>query len=145
MSIGYNGLPRGCSDDLLPWAREAESPLDVKYLYVCHAEANAILNKNTASVAGCRLYVVLFPCNECTKLLLQAGISEVVYFSDKYHDRCAAHIARAAALAPATIAAPSCPPCSVPMTASRRMLDMASVRYRQHTPRDPAITIAFRE
>jgi len=71
----------------LPWAREAASPLDTKYPYVCHAEMNAILNKNTASVRGARLYASLFPCNDCCKLILQSGIVEVVYLSDKYHDR----------------------------------------------------------
>lgn len=53
--------------------------------YVCHAEMNAVLNKNTANLKGCRIYVALFPCNECTKLIIQSGITEVVYYSDKYH------------------------------------------------------------
>ena len=64
VGIGYNGFPWGCSDELLPWARKADSWLDTKYPYVCHAELNAIMNKNTASLEGCRIYTTLFPCNE---------------------------------------------------------------------------------
>lgn len=119
IGIGYNGFPRGCSDDELPWAREGASELDTKYPYVCHAEMNAILNKNTATLRGCKIYVALFPCNECAKLIIQSGITEVVFFSDKYHD-------------------------SVSMTASRRLLDLASVRYRQHHPKAPSVCIEFK-
>ncbi|XP_067578060.1 deoxycytidylate deaminase isoform X2 [Pseudorca crassidens] len=75
VGIGYNGMPNGCSDDLLPWRRTAESILDTKYPYVCHAELNAIMNKNSADVKGCTMYVALFPCNECAKLIIQAGNS----------------------------------------------------------------------
>jgi dCMP deaminase len=70
VGIGYNGFPRGCSDDELPWARENEDPLQTKYPFVCHAEMNAILNKNSADVKGCTIYTALFPCNECTKLII---------------------------------------------------------------------------
>lgn len=73
VGIGYNGMPNGCSDDLLPWRRTAENKLDTKYPYVCHAELNAIMNKNSADVKGCSMYVALFPCNECAKLIIQAG------------------------------------------------------------------------
>ena len=83
VGIGYNGFPLGCSDDALPWARSAPSELDTKYPYVCHAEMNAIMNKNSESLEGCRIYVTLFPCNECAKLIVQSRIAEVVYFSDK--------------------------------------------------------------
>ncbi|GIL57629.1 hypothetical protein Vafri_12820 [Volvox africanus] len=89
LGIGYNGFPRGCCDSDLPWAKEARSPegglnpLATKYPYVVHAEANALLNKNAASVAGARIYVTMFPCNECAKLLIQAGVREVVYHEDK--------------------------------------------------------------
>jgi len=85
VATGYNGFPRGCSDDAFPWAREAENPLDTKYPYVEHAEINALLNRNTASLHGCTLYSTLFPCNNCTKHIIQAGIKEVIYFDDKYH------------------------------------------------------------
>ncbi|KAL3152300.1 hypothetical protein ABBQ32_001371 [Trebouxia sp. C0010 RCD-2024] len=85
LSIGYNGFPRGCPDMKLPWAKLSPSgnPLQTKYPYVCHAEMNAIMNKNTASLSGARLYVTMFPCNECAKLLIQAGIREVVFYEDK--------------------------------------------------------------
>ncbi|KAK4569051.1 hypothetical protein RGQ29_004448 [Quercus rubra] len=73
LGIGYNGFPRGCSDDKLPWAKKSKSgdPLETKYPYVCHAEVNAILNTNHASAAGQRLYVTMFPCNECAKIIIQ--------------------------------------------------------------------------
>ena len=70
VGVGYNGFPKGCSDDDLPWAREAEDPFDTKYPYVCHAEQNAILNKNSAEVKGCTIYTAMFPCNECTKMII---------------------------------------------------------------------------
>ena len=117
-SIGYNGFPAGCADDALPWAREAASgsPLDTKDPYVVHSEANAILNAG-GSVRGCALYVALFPCCECAKLIIQAGIREVVYHCDKYRD-------------------------TIPMLAARRMFALAGVACRQFTP--PAdIHIAF--
>jgi len=118
VGIGYNGFPIGCSDDTLPWARKADSKLDTKYPYVVHAEVNAILNKNAASAKGSRCYVTLFPCNECAKIIIQSGIAEVVYFSDKYHDSDA-----------------SC--------ASRRLLELAGVATRQHVPEMDALTINF--
>ena len=106
LSMGYNGFPKGCSDDEFPWAREGE-PLEQKYLYVVHSELNAILNYRGGSLEGATLYVSLFPCNECAKAIIQSGIRTIVYDEDKYHD------------VPATIA-------------SRRMLDAAGVRYYQY-------------
>ena len=82
-SIGYNGLPKGCSDDEFPWGKEGET-LNTKYPFVVHAELNAILNAKGKDLSGCRIYVALFPCNECAKAIIQSGISEVVYLSDKY-------------------------------------------------------------
>ena len=82
-SIGYNGLPKGCSDDEFPWEKEGEM-LNTKYPYVVHAELNAILNAKGKDLSGCKIYVALFPCNECAKAIIQSGISEVVYLSDKY-------------------------------------------------------------
>ena len=108
LSVGYNGLPAGCSDDDFPWAREGDV-YDTKYAYVCHAELNAILNSGTADLRGARIYVTLFPCEGCTKALIQKGISEVIYDSDKYHDM------------PATMAA-------------RRMLDSAGVQCTKYAP-----------
>ncbi|KAH7856587.1 hypothetical protein Vadar_003169 [Vaccinium darrowii] len=85
LGIGYNGFPRGCSDDTLPWSKKSKTgnPLETKYPYVCHAEVNAILNTNHASAAGQRLYVTMFPCNECAKIIIQSGVSEVIYFVEK--------------------------------------------------------------
>ena len=103
LSMGYNGFPIGCSDDAFPWAREGE-PLDTKYLYVTHSELNAILNYRGGSLEGAKLYVSLFPCNECAKAIIQSGIKTVVYNCDKYENT------------------PS-------VTASKRMLDAAGVRY----------------
>uniref|UniRef100_K3X9Z3 dCMP deaminase n=1 Tax=Globisporangium ultimum (strain ATCC 200006 / CBS 805.95 / DAOM BR144) TaxID=431595 RepID=K3X9Z3_GLOUD len=118
VGIGYNGFPNGCNDDELPWARSSASPLDTKYPYVCHAEMNAILNKNSTDVKGCTIYVALFPCNECAKLIIQSGISRVVYYSDKYNG-------------------------DWKFVASRRLLDMAGVAYVQHQPQFSHLTIDF--
>ncbi|MEK7498508.1 MAG: dCMP deaminase family protein [Patescibacteria group bacterium] len=118
IATGYNGLPRGCSDDDFPWSREAENPLDTKYPYVVHAESNAILNKNIASLDLCQLYGTLFPCDGCAKLIIQAGIEEVIYFSDKYHD-------------------------TNESVASRRMLDAAKVNYRQYQGQLKEIKLIF--
>ena len=83
ISTGYNGFPFGCSDDEYSWEREGE---DTKYKYVVHAELNAILNANGKSLKGARIYVDLFPCNECAKAIIQSGVSEIVYLYDKYAD-----------------------------------------------------------
>ncbi len=86
VSVGYNGMPTGCIDDEMPWERSAESSLDTKYPFVCHAELNAILNSNISGVAGATLYVTLYPCNECAKAIIQCGIKRVVYLENKYAD-----------------------------------------------------------
>ncbi len=83
LSMGYNGFPSGCSDEDFPWAREG-SELETKYPFVTHSELNAILNYRGGSLEGTKLYVSLFPCNECAKAIIQAGIRTVVYDSDKY-------------------------------------------------------------
>ncbi|MBP0974192.1 MAG: dCMP deaminase family protein, partial [Oscillospiraceae bacterium] len=113
VSVGYNGMPRGCSDDELPWEREGEF-LATKYPYVCHAELNAILNSNVP-LRDCTLYVTLFPCNECAKAIIQSGIRRVVYLSDKYAGTDA-------------------------ITASRTMLKMAGVETEQYVPTGNEIT-----
>ena len=118
VATGYNGLPRGCSDDEFPWARQAESTLDTKYPYVVHAEANAIQNRNIFSLKECKLYNTLFPCNECTKQIIQAGIEEVIYFNDKYHD-------------------------TLESVASRRMLEAAKVKYRPYEGKLKEIKLVF--
>ena len=86
LSVGYNGFPMGCSDDEFPWDREGEDPLQTKYLYTTHSELNAILNYTGGSLTGSKLYVSLFPCNECAKAIIQSGIKEVIYDCDKYAD-----------------------------------------------------------
>ena len=115
LSTGYNGLPKGCSDDEYPWEREGE---ETKYPYVVHAELNAILNCNGNSLRGARIYVALFPCYECAKAIIQAGLAEVVYLSDKYKDTPA-------------------------VQASKRMLGSAGVVMRQMKPLRDSITLNF--
>lgn len=83
VSTGYNGMPKGCSDDVYPWERNGEA---TKYPFVVHAELNAILNSGGRDTRGCRAYVTLFPCNECAKALIQSGAKEIIYKSDKYAD-----------------------------------------------------------
>ena len=117
LSTGYNGFPKGCSDDEYPWNRD-ESKGDTKYPYVVHAELNAILNASGKSLAGAKVYVALFPCHECAKAIIQSGISEVIYLSDKYHST------------PSTIA-------------SRRMLGDAGVKLTQLKPTKAQIVLGF--
>lgn len=117
VGVGYNGFPWGCSDDELPWEREG-SYLDTKYPYVCHAELNAVLNSNTADLQGARIYVALFPCNECTKVIIQAGIKEIIYLADKYKD-------------------------TDSVRASKIMLDRAKIPYRQFFPDRESILLQF--
>ena len=93
VGVGYAGFPAGCSDDELPWAREGAA-LETKYPFVCHAELNAILNRNSTDLGGCTIYTTLFPCNECAKAIIQSGITEVVFLSDKYRESDAAEAAR---------------------------------------------------
>lgn len=104
VGMGYNGLPKGCSDDEFPWGNVGET-LNTKYAFVVHAELNAILNSYT-SLKGCRIYVSLFPCNECAKAIIQSGISEILYEDDKYAQTDA-------------------------VKASKRMLNAAGVKYTQ--------------
>ena len=110
VSVGYNGFPRGCSDEEFPWDRTADNQNDTKYPFVCHAELNAILNSYGREMNGSRIYVALFPCNECAKAIIQSGISEVIYISDKYAhtDNC---------------------------RASRRMLEAAGIKLTQFESR----------
>ena len=85
LSMGYNGFPNGIGDDEFPWEREGEE-YDTKYPYVTHSELNAILNYRGGSLEGAKLYVSLFPCNECAKAIIQSGIREVIYMDNKYAD-----------------------------------------------------------
>lgn len=84
VSVGYNGFPKNCSDDEYPWEKQGESFMDIKYPYVVHAELNAILNAGGRSLKNCKLYCSMYPCNECAKAIIQSGIKEVYYLSDKY-------------------------------------------------------------
>lgn len=104
VGIGYNGFPFGCDDDIFPWNNDTDF-LNSKYPYVVHAEPNAILNANS-SLDNCSIYVTLFPCHECAKLIIQSGIKEIVYLSDKYNGTDSS-------------------------IASKRMLDAANVKYRK--------------
>ena len=115
ISTGYNGMPKGCSDDEYPWEREGD---ETKYPFVVHAELNAVLNANGRDLRGSKLYVALFPCNECAKAIIQSGVKEVVYLSDKYD--------------------------GTPLNlASKRMLDAAGVKYTQLRTSLKEITLDF--
>jgi len=93
VGVGFNGLPRGCDPNLFPWDREGGF-LDTKYAYISHSETNALDNADRSKVRGSRLYVSLFPCNECSKRIIQNGIKEVIFLSDKYHNTDAAEASR---------------------------------------------------
>ena len=115
LSLGYNGMPTGCDDDNMPWEREGD-PVNTKYMYVCHAELNAILNRGDVSLANSILYVTLFPCNECAKAIIQSGINEIVYMSDKYANQANTIV-------------------------SKRLFDMVGIKYRQYEPTGRKICI----
>ena len=117
LSMGYNGFPIGCSDEEFPWDREGDM-VESKYAYVTHSELNAILNYRGGSLKGAKLYVSLFPCNECAKAIIQSGITEVIYLSNKYKD--------------------------TPETrASKRMLEAAGVKLTQLVPEKNEIVLDF--
>lgn len=108
-------MPTGCMDDSLPWEREG-APLETKYMYVCHAELNAILNNAGGNLRGAKIYTTLFPCHECAKAVIQSGLSEVIYLSDKYSET------------DSTIA-------------SKKMFDMAGVKYTPYRKSNRSITL----
>ena len=118
LSMGYNGFPLGCSDDEFPWSREGTNLLETKYIYTTHSELNAILNYQGGSLEGTKMYVTLFPCNECAKAIIQAGIKELVYKSDKYAD-------------------------TIPVKASKKMLDAAGVKYSLYKSTGREINISL--
>jgi len=115
LSMGYNGFPNGCSDDTFPWEKEGDGN-ETKYPFVTHSELNAILNYRGGSLEGAKIYVSLFPCNECAKAIIQSGIKTIVYDVDKY------------ANTPSVIA-------------SKKMLDAAGVRYYQYKRTGRKLTI----
>lgn len=119
VGAGYNGLPIGCHDDDFPWDKQGEF-LDTKYPYICHAELNAILNNIGMDLHGCKIYTALFPCNECTKAIIQSGITEVIYLSDKYEG-------------------------SDVFKASKIMLDKAGVTYRKVEVKISSLVLSYHE
>ncbi|MBM3412051.1 MAG: dCMP deaminase family protein [Bacteroidetes bacterium] len=119
VGAGYNGFPTGCNDDEFPWDKQGEF-LNTKYAYVCHAELNAILNNIGTTLDGCRIYTALFPCNECAKAIIQSGIKEVIYLSDKYNGQDSA-------------------------MASRKMLETAGVFCRKVITTHLSLTLSFAE
>lgn len=119
VGAGYNGLPAGCSDEDFPWEKQGDF-LHTKYPYVCHAELNAILNNIGMDLTGCRIYTALFPCNECSKAIIQSGIKEVIYLSDKYNGTDVS-------------------------LASKRMLDTSGVSYRKVEVKRNNIELSFDE
>lgn len=119
VGAGYNGLPAGCNDDEFPWQQQGDF-LETKYPYICHAELNAILNNIGMDLHGCKIYTALFPCNECAKAIIQAGITEVIYLSDKHSSKDI-------------------------FKASKFMLEKAGVQCRQVKPLIQNITLSFNE
>ena len=115
LSTGYNGFPSGCSDEDFPWERDGGF-CDTKYPYVVHAELNAILNARGKNLTGAKIYVALFPCNECAKAIIQSGIKEIIYLSDKYAD-------------------------TDGVRASKRMLNASGVKYTQLIPETKELII----
>ena len=119
VGAGYNGLPMGCDDDEFPWEKTGEF-LDTKYPYICHAELNAILNNIGMDLKGCKIYTALFPCNECSKAIIQSGITEVIYLSDKYEG-------------------------TDIFKASKIMLDKAAVKYRKVESKVINLVLSFND
>lgn len=119
VGVGYNGLPVGCDDDEFPWNKQGDF-LQTKYPYICHAELNAILNNTGMNLHGCKIYTALFPCNECTKAIIQSGITEVIYLSDKYEN-------------------------TDPARASKLMLDKAGITYRKVHTGIGSLLLSFNE
>jgi dCMP deaminase len=119
VGAGYNGLPIGCDDDEFPWEKQGEF-LNTKYPYICHAELNAILNNIGMDLRGCKIYTALFPCNECSKAIIQSGITEVIYLSDKYAG-------------------------TDTSKASKIMLAKAGVRYRKVEPKITSLVLSYHD
>ncbi len=119
VGAGYNGLPIGCDDNEFPWEKQGDF-LETKYPFICHAELNAILNNIGMDLQGCKIYTALFPCNECTKAIIQSGITEVIYLSDKYEGNDI-------------------------FKASKMMLTKAGVTYRKVKASISSLQLSFRE
>lgn len=119
VGAGYNGLPIGCDDDDFSWDKEGEF-MKTKYPFICHAELNAILNNIGMDLSGCKIYTALFPCNECAKAIIQSGITEVIFLSDKYEGNDI-------------------------FKASKLMLDKANVSYRKVISKISSLHLSFDE
>jgi dCMP deaminase len=119
VGAGYNGLPTGCNDDDFPWNKEGGF-LNTKYPYICHAELNAILNNIGLDLQGCKIYTALFPCNECSKAIIQSGITEIIYLSDKYEGNDI-------------------------FKASKIMLDRAKIKYRKVESKITQLILSYNE
>ena len=119
LSVGYNGMPQGCSDDIYPWDSDSDDPLQTKYLYVCHAELNALLNYTGTNLKGAKIYTTLFPCNECTKALIQSGICEVIYAEDKYAN-------------------------TASVLASKKMMKSAGIKYHAYSPEETEVHMTLK-
>ncbi len=119
VGAGYNGLPIGCDDEEFPWDKQGDF-LNTKYPYICHAELNAILNNIGMDLQGCKIYTALFPCHECSKAIIQSGITEVVFLSDKYAG-------------------------TDSFIASKKMLDKAGVKYRKVESKITSLLLSYNE
>ncbi len=119
VGAGYNGLPIGCDDDEFPWEKTGDF-LNTKYPYICHAELNAILNNIGMELKDCKIFTALFPCNECSKAIIQSGITEVIYLSDKYESNDV-------------------------FKASKFMLDKSGVKYRKVESKIMKLVLSFHE
>lgn len=117
IGVGYNGFPIGCSDDIFPWSKSTD-PIESKHTYVVHAEENAIINRFSVDLKNSTIYVSLFPCNRCAQVIIQSGIKNVIYMSDKKKD-------------------------SKEVEASKRMLDAASIEYKQYQPSCKGLRLDF--
>lgn len=118
VGLGYNGFPIGCSDDEFPWGKDKTDPMHSKHMYVVHAEENAILNRFSADLKGCTIFVSLFPCNRCAQVIIQSGIKNIIYMSDKKS-------------------------LSKEVEASKRMLDAAGVQYNLYKPLNKGLRLDF--
>ena len=115
VSIGYNGMPNRINDDEITWERDG-NPLDTKYMYVCHAEENTIMNAPRKDLSDCTMYVTLFPCHNCAKLIIQSGVTHIIYKEDKYHD-------------------------TESSIAARKLFDMAQVTYEPYRVTDRIVEL----
>jgi len=121
IGAGWNGMPNVADNDKsFPWGKDSPNPVENKYMYVVHAEPNAICHASE-SVRGCTMYLTWFPCAECAKSIVQSGISKIVYLhkhtTDRYQDS---------------------------MEAARRIFDSCGVTYKKYSEKNVSIKIEFK-